>query len=85
MAPTLIIPGMRTPRYKCRVCQHVFFDGEERAFAKHTRRCAEEYHVAQIPERARLDFLKPWDPEYAEWLKEAYKRGEVKPSTEPVS
>jgi hypothetical protein len=80
-----IILPTRPARYKCRVCQHVFYDGEERAFARHVRRCAQDYHVAQIPERAKLAFLKPWDPEWAQYLKTAYAQGKIKPSNEPVS
>lgn len=80
MSELIIIGETRRPgRFKCRVCH------DRHDTTGQMRRCAERHHVEQMPERAKLAFLKPWDPEYAEWLKVAYRQGKVKPDPNPVS
>ena len=67
----------------CRVCRSRV-QGTEETVARHIAHCAQEHFEAKHPERQKLAFLKPWDPEYQDWLTTAYRQGRVRPSTDRV-
>lgn len=85
---SLILPGADTRPIvgQCRVCKTKWREGvPERVMARHMQKCAQEHwETVMKPQRDKLKFLEPWDPEYDEWYRAAYKRGEIKPSTDPV-
>lgn len=79
--PSIILK--RTPRGGCRICGTTFFDSDsDVVIGRHMARCGQAHYEKTHPDREGLVFLKSWDPEYADWLKTAYRQGRVKPSTE---
>ena len=84
MSLNIVIPG-RVPRGRCRICNHLWFDTDtDESIGRHNRECAQAHYERTQPDRDRLAFLQPQDPEYADWIKTAYAQGRVKPSTKPV-
>lgn len=73
----------RTPRGRCRICKHVWYDSDaDTAIRDHNNTCAQAFVEARGPDK--LAFLKPQDPELQDWVTREYKAGRLKPSTERV-
>lgn len=54
-------------------CGHAFYAGEsDLKKAQHFKICAHEHMdgILEARQRQHPDVLKPWDPEYADWLDE---------------
>ncbi|RJQ08789.1 MAG: hypothetical protein C4558_07480 [Dehalococcoidia bacterium] len=73
MGLELWIPPSARPKYKCETCQKPFYEGEERAWAAHCKRCFEDHKDAFDAEHQGLrDFDSMQgkaDIEYEDWVK----------------
>jgi hypothetical protein len=74
----IIIPsnvsGVRTVKFRCFLCDDLFYDDEERAWQQHVARCAREHEAsihAASPRNQLGAFSDPsmWDTEYDRWAK----------------
>lgn len=53
------------------ICGRRFFTGEEKQVQQHALRCAREHGdaIRAWRERSHPSILKPWDPEFAGWVR----------------
>lgn len=80
----IIIPG-RAVRGRCRVCKQPFFDTDADAvIGRHMAECGQQHYEATFADRRKLDFLKAQDPELETWMRDEFRKGRLKPSTDPV-